>query len=348
MRFLRFIAPSSISVCLGAVAPAYARPLVVDNDSAECPQAEFNSIQAAVEMAEPGDKILVCAGTYMESVLVNKSDLRIEAQAAPGEVVLQGTRAQPFGFHLLNTTGVLLQGFTVQEFGRGNIRIQGGMANTVRKNVATLGFIDGIQVIMSSANLVEHNIASLNNKTPNSDGIFVSGSTNNIFHQNQSFGNGQVGINLVDSDGNVARENETFLNRTSGINMLRSRGNVAFHNNSHENGLRGIQNAGQSHRNVIENNRLFANAQGGIFIGNSTEVIARNNRIENNTTFGIRLQNGAANKHVENNDNLRNNKDGIQHEKVFDQYSKKPKEYLQLSFPDRLLSRHLLTVVTAV
>src|SRR5688500_14776880 len=63
--------------------------LVVD-DGADCPQPDFNTIQAAVLAAQPGDKILVCRGAYLESVLIEKADLRMEAQAAPGEVVLQG------------------------------------------------------------------------------------------------------------------------------------------------------------------------------------------------------------------------------------------------------------------
>src|SRR5687768_10234824 len=113
MRLRSLVALSSI-VCFCAPAPAFAATLVVDNDFADCPQADFSSIQAAVTAAQPGDKILVCRGVYLETVLVEKSDLRIEAQAAPGDVVLQGTPPQLVGFHLLNSSGVVLQGFTVQ------------------------------------------------------------------------------------------------------------------------------------------------------------------------------------------------------------------------------------------
>ena len=131
-----------------AHAPAFARTLVVDNDGAECPQAEYTTIQQAVAAAQAGDKILVCPGLYFGTVVVETPDLRIEAKAAPGEVVLQGTGAVgELGFVLLNTTGVVLQGFTVQGFGRAQIRIQGGSGNTVRKNVTRGAVVnDGIQV----------------------------------------------------------------------------------------------------------------------------------------------------------------------------------------------------------
>jgi dienelactone hydrolase len=40
---------------------------VVDDDKAQCPNANFTSIQSAVDYASPWDTIVVCAGTYQES-----------------------------------------------------------------------------------------------------------------------------------------------------------------------------------------------------------------------------------------------------------------------------------------
>ena len=41
---------------------------IVDNDLAQCPNAAFTSIQAAVEASGPGDQIRVCPGLYQEQV----------------------------------------------------------------------------------------------------------------------------------------------------------------------------------------------------------------------------------------------------------------------------------------
>ncbi|MBI2072722.1 MAG: hypothetical protein HYT81_06775, partial [Gemmatimonadetes bacterium] len=46
------------------------RTLVVDDDGADCPHAGYSTIQAAVDAADPGVTILVCAGTYNERVLI--------------------------------------------------------------------------------------------------------------------------------------------------------------------------------------------------------------------------------------------------------------------------------------
>jgi hypothetical protein len=44
--------------------------LIVDDDLADCPNAQFTSIQAAVDAAPPGATIKVCRGTYVEQVTI--------------------------------------------------------------------------------------------------------------------------------------------------------------------------------------------------------------------------------------------------------------------------------------
>jgi hypothetical protein len=44
--------------------------LIVDNDLLDCPNAQYTSIQAAVDDAVPGDKIKVCRGLYLEQVTI--------------------------------------------------------------------------------------------------------------------------------------------------------------------------------------------------------------------------------------------------------------------------------------
>ena len=305
MNIRRFAIVSSAFASFSMAAPALTATLVVDNDLADCPQADFNSIQAAVLAAQPGDNILVCRGVYAETVLVDKPDLRIEAQAAPGEVVLQGTPGRQFGFHLLNTTGVVVHGFTVQEFVDANIRIEGGSGNTLRKNVtAAARNGSGIRVINSSANVVEQNSS----------------------FANQGAGTQGAGITVISTtvteaatSNNIIRHNETFDNATVGLQILTPGGvgnvfgnapdNVLFGNDSYRNPI-GIRNVQLVHGSVIENNRVFANVR-GIIIGRSTGVTVRNNRTEGNDEFGIRLQNGAANNLVEKNAVSKNVQDGI-------------------------------------
>jgi len=69
-------------MALGA-GPAMAKEIRVDDDGAQCPNATQTSIQAAVTAADPGDKIKVCAGNYVEQVRIDgsgKNGLKLEAQ----------------------------------------------------------------------------------------------------------------------------------------------------------------------------------------------------------------------------------------------------------------------------
>jgi pectin methylesterase-like acyl-CoA thioesterase len=43
---------------------------VVDDDSVQCPSADFTTIGEAVDVASSGDTILVCAGNYPEAVAI--------------------------------------------------------------------------------------------------------------------------------------------------------------------------------------------------------------------------------------------------------------------------------------
>ena len=84
-----------LAVCF-ATRPALAQGveqkpnILVDDDKVQCPTAAYTSIQAAVNAAQSGNVIRVCAGTYQEQVVIDKS-LTLEADngviVIPSDVV---------------------------------------------------------------------------------------------------------------------------------------------------------------------------------------------------------------------------------------------------------------------
>jgi pectin methylesterase-like acyl-CoA thioesterase len=63
------LATTAATLALGP-GQAFAAQLTVDDDGADCPSADFTSIQAAVTAASPGDNVRVCAGVYTEQVRI--------------------------------------------------------------------------------------------------------------------------------------------------------------------------------------------------------------------------------------------------------------------------------------
>jgi hypothetical protein len=94
--------------------------LLVDDDKAQCPTAEFSTIQAAIDAASPGQQIRVCAGTYAEQLTIQKTVL---LAADDGVTVIPSALAEnsngaggdniAAAILVKNATGVHLTGFRV-------------------------------------------------------------------------------------------------------------------------------------------------------------------------------------------------------------------------------------------
>jgi hypothetical protein len=74
---------------LGA-SPALAVDRTVDDDGAQCPEAEFTTVQAAVDASAANDRVIVCDGTYPEQVVIEgetKDGLQLVGQTPLGATI---------------------------------------------------------------------------------------------------------------------------------------------------------------------------------------------------------------------------------------------------------------------
>lgn len=111
--------------------------LVVDKTSgsggltsdAGCADAEYQSIQRAVEEASPGYTVVVCAGTYPEQVVVNTGNITLRAK---GTAVIEN----PGGSAVrITTSQVTIRGFVIRATTEdGNVIEVGGRDAHVRNN----------------------------------------------------------------------------------------------------------------------------------------------------------------------------------------------------------------------
>ncbi len=149
--------------------------------------ASYATIQAAIIAANPGDTIIVAAGTYTESLSLNKpvnlmgsgiSTTTIEASVVGGAVIT-----------IDNTTGPMtIQGFTIDSLNYGNecgICIQNVSGNiTVEQNNVINFTENGILISNSNNNTIKSN-AITGSSTGSNAGIFVDNqSGNNLIDAN--------------------------------------------------------------------------------------------------------------------------------------------------------------------
>lgn len=103
---------------------------VVDDDGADCSNADFSTIQAAVDAAAltPGkDKIEICAGTYPEDVLVGSGNPLDIRGAGVGVVVVTGVPGSGAPIiHITNAGEVKIKDLTVDgQFNRNGASVYG-------------------------------------------------------------------------------------------------------------------------------------------------------------------------------------------------------------------------------
>jgi parallel beta-helix repeat protein len=258
-----------------------AHPLLVDDDKLDCPNADFTSIQTAVDAAPPDATILVCPGIYREQVTINKDGLKLLAKGPRGGPVVEAVVnnvAQEAGFLVQNASRVRIEGFTVRKAHEADIVLDGASQAVIRNNLTTGSHHDGIELFnASSDNLIERNV-SFDNLSPNACGVNVAGgSSNNVVRYNLSVNN-EWGIQITGGAVNTV----VFGNRTIG-----NRGN-------------GIRNVGDASGTLIEANRAFGNGfapsaltdgtNAGIRIGSGAGIVVTRNHAFGNDAVDLLSQ----------------------------------------------------------
>jgi parallel beta-helix repeat protein len=196
------------------------------------------SIQAAVDLASPGDTILVEPGTYIEAgrpcpteptvtcaVVVKKDNIALigqESQAHP--VILQSNGSQDQGFAVAKTDdpgclsdpserieGSLISGFTVQGFAGSGILLYCADDWRVTAVTAVDNYEYGIFPSHSGPGRVDHSFATGSNDT----GIYVGDSHGARIDHNTASGN-VSGFEIENSTG-VRDDHNLATDNTAGI-----------------------------------------------------------------------------------------------------------------------------------
>jgi parallel beta-helix repeat protein len=255
--------------------------------------ADFATIQAAVDAAEPGSRVRVAPGTYHEQVTVAKNDLVIVADDEDDEddedeqdddksgAVVVDAHGHDFGFLVRSASGVTIEGFRVEHAHEADIGLDSATFTRIRKNVTSAAGHDGIQLIASNDNVIADNVV-VDNLAENACGVNVAaGSQRNVVQDNRLVNN-EWGIQIA---GAATLDNVISENRA-----VRNRGN-------------GIRNVTGASGTIIEENRVSGNGfapstltgttVAGIRIDSGVGIVVRKNRLFGNLPVEL-LQDAAA------------------------------------------------------
>jgi hypothetical protein len=275
------LAAVSIAVPAAQSAPTKSAILYVGpgggaaGSNTSCATAGYTTIQTAVDAAEVGGTVVVCAGTYKESVNIHQ---QLTLQGQPGAVVDATGQAYGIGIGAdhVTVTGMTVKNASLKDSPADGIvtAVLGGTPDTP---TATIGNFATI-----SNNVVTANMGS---------GIDVNSTSNSVVANNSVNANG-VGINVVDDFGAPASHNSILGNTANdnaggcGIVLAEHSGmgvfnNVVSGNTADRNGL-GTPSApnassgsgiiiaggpkGGAHDNVVSGNRFVNNGHGGVTV----------------------------------------------------------------------------------
>jgi hypothetical protein len=153
----RFVSAAAIVVLvLGAMAlpvAAASQTLVVDDNAVQCPGAAYTSIQDAIDDADPGDTVRVCAGHYVEQLTINKA---IVVKATPlfaAHIDVPGTLAPVDGVVAAVHVGAddaVVQGFKLHI-------VAGGVVPNVRPSLLSCAHVDAAIYVQGLRDVVRYN-----------------------------------------------------------------------------------------------------------------------------------------------------------------------------------------------
>ena len=289
---------------------------------------QFHSIQAAIDAAHPGDKILVREGTYTGNLILKKQII-LEGINRP---TLQGNGTGSVITILAD--GCMVAGFVIERSGGDLTREDSGLLLKSNRNIIEdnelRDILYGIYLYSSSGNALRRNrirgrpeldvggrgaglhlwnspdnIIEDNLITEERDGIYVQSSNGNQIRRNRVT-NLRYGLHYMSSDRNVFEDN-LFSNNIAGAaimysNKIELRRNAFIHN-------RGFSSFGilfqECNDLLAEENFIVDNAT-GIFMEALRKTTFRRNTIANNDVALQMFSSSDANVFTENNfiDNL--------------------------------------------
>jgi parallel beta-helix repeat protein len=280
-------------------------------------RGDFVSVRAAIEAAEPGDRIRVRPGLYQESLVVDKpleiigdgpvEDIEIrghdshvlEFRASIGRVanltLRQAEADQPRGV-VVYQGRLDLEGCDISSKGGTCVWVLDGADPRLRHNKIHDGKYVGVQVYEGGLGTLEDNEICGNGYT----GVEIKKGGDPVLRRNQIHGNKHSGVYVHDDGLGTLEDNEISGNGNAGVAIKEGGNPMLRRNQIHENKHSGVY-VHDNGLGTLEDNDIAGNATVGLEIRNGGNPTVRENRITRNAYQGVWVHDGGKGV-VEDND----------------------------------------------
>lgn len=249
--------------------------IIVDDDGNDCPEADYDNIQEAIDNAGSGDEIRVCNGTYVENVIVDKG-LTLKGGYNGGISTIDGN-----GSGCVVTITALINPVTLDNFHITN-------SGDFRDDSSSPWTRDaGICISVKFGHTIINNNISNNN----GNGIYIFNGAGNNIESNTISNNAWDGIGAYQCTQTKIYYNTVEENGYDGIYFLRGLYPKVFYNTVKGNGWGSSTSAGiKFHRTRGLNNLCidigFNCIIDNIGCGITLKMLSFSNSIQKNNIYG--------------------------------------------------------------
>jgi len=268
--------------------------------------ATYNSIQAAINIAQNGDTIRVWAGTYNENIIVNKT-LSIIGNGTTNTTIDGGWSGDVVK---ITADYVNISGFTIKKSGNNSgdagIELSGSFSNNITGcniyNVNITNCSHGIYLAFADINYFGTSSAMIDLKGNIRNSIKIYYSKENIFTN--------IEISQITTNNNSIHGSAIYLHDNSLLNTINDTivkenydtsgptyyDGIFLYNSSYSNTIRycevkntknGINCSYLSGSNLIEKCEIHSNKENGIYIGQCSGNLIQLNKQDGSDTWGI-------------------------------------------------------------
>eukprot|EP00667_Euglena_gracilis_P015138 EG_transcript_15729 len=253
----------------------------------------FASIQEAIQAADRGHRIVVCAGTYTEALVIDKP-VSVCGYPSADRVIVRSQE----NVVVANAQNVVLSHLTLRQLGGkfNGVLVYDGMLTIEHCDISSAGL--GCFAVRNARAIIRHNKV---HDSPQGGMVFCEGAEG-LVEQNQIYGNGLQGIEIREvcvglledihqgSKPTILRNHIHNSDQNGILIHSKGRGEI-LHNEIFNNKIDGIMVISEASPSSIQHNNIHHNRQRGIFISrdsNGNGVSLDTNIIQHNSVNFVR------------------------------------------------------------